>query len=206
MYDSLYNNLVQGNAFEASQAVYKLWYQVMTNGYNSVDPIRKMFYRQIAILEDAAEKVNYRGELTQYDSKKRINDLAFSIADDVENICSLFSLRETQENGRIQEVISWMNEHFKEPDFCMTSMENKFGMSGKTIGKIIKSTTGKTFQEYVEERRLELAKQLISQPVINMKAVARECGFINYDTFYKFFKKHTGVSPKQWKNNTDISM
>ncbi len=206
LYDSLYNNLVQGNAFEASQAVYKLWYQVMTNGYNSVDPIRKMFYRQIAILEDAAEKVNYRGELTQYDSKKRINDLAFSIADDVENICSLFSLRETQENGRIQEVISWMNEHFKEPDFCMTSMENKFGMSGKTIGKIIKSTTGKTFQEYVEERRLELAKQLISQPVINMKAVARECGFINYDTFYKFFKKHTGVSPKQWKNNTDISM
>ena len=43
-----------------------------------------------------------------------------------------------------------MNEHFNEPDFCMASMENKFGVSGKTIGKIIKSTTGKTFQEYVE--------------------------------------------------------
>ncbi len=47
------------------------WYQVMINGYNSVDPIRKMFYRQLGILEDAAEKVNYRGELTRYDSKKR---------------------------------------------------------------------------------------------------------------------------------------
>ena len=43
LYDSLYNNLIQGNAFEANQAVYKLWYQVMINGYNSVDPIRKMF-------------------------------------------------------------------------------------------------------------------------------------------------------------------
>ena len=150
LYDSLYNNLIQGNAFEANQAVYKLWYQVMINGYNSVDPIRKMFYRQLGILEDAAEKVNYRGELTRYDSKKKINDLAFSIADDVENICSLISLHETQENGRIQEIISWMNEHFNEPDFCMTSMENKFGVSGKTIGKIIKSTTGKTFQEYVD--------------------------------------------------------
>lgn len=203
LYDSLYNNLIRGNAFEANQAVYKLWYQVMTNGYSSVDPIRKMFYRQLGILEDAAEKVNYRGELTQYDSKKKINDLAFSIAGDVENICSLISLRETQENGRIQEVISWMNAHFKEPDFCMTSMENRFGMSGKTIGKIIKSTTGKTFQEYVEERRIELAKQLIIKPVVNMKAVAQECGFTNYDTFYKFFKKHTGVSPKQWKDNTD---
>ena len=63
----------------------------MINGYNSVDPIRKMFYRQLGILEDAAEKVNYRGELTRYDSKKKINDLAFSIADDVENICSLIS-------------------------------------------------------------------------------------------------------------------
>lgn len=206
LYDSLYNNLIQGNAFEANQAVYKLWYQVMTNGYNSVDPIRKMFYRQLGILEDAAEKVNYRGELTRYDGKKKINDLAFSIAGDIENICSLISLRETQENGRIQEIISWMNEHFKEPDFCMTSMENQFGMSGKTIGKIIKSTTGKTFQEYVEECRIELAKQLISEPVVNMKAVAQECGFVNYDTFYKFFKKHTGVSPKQWKNNTDITM
>ena len=41
LYDSLYNNLIQGNAFEANQAVYKLWYQVMINGYNSVDPIRK---------------------------------------------------------------------------------------------------------------------------------------------------------------------
>ncbi len=56
LYDSLYNNLIQGNAFEANQAVYKLWYQVMINGYNSVDPIRKMFYRQLGILEDAAEK------------------------------------------------------------------------------------------------------------------------------------------------------
>lgn len=206
LYDSLYNNLIQGNDFEANQAVYKLWYQVMINGYNSVDPIRKMFYRQLGILEDAAEKVNYRGELTRYDSKKKINDLAFSIADDVENICSLISLHETQENGRIQEIISWMNEHFNEPDFCMTSMENKFSVSGKTIGKIIKSTTGKTFQEYVEGCRIELAKRLITQPDSNMKVVAQECGFINYDTFYKFFKKHTGVSPKQWKNNIDRTM
>ena len=77
---------------------------------------------------------------------------------------------------------------------------------GKTIGKIIKSTTGKTFQEYVEGCRIELAKRLITQPDSNMKVVAQECGFINYDTFYKFFKKHTGVSPKQWKNNIDRSM
>ncbi len=206
LYDSLYNNLIQGNAFEANQAVYKLWYQVMTNGYSGTDPIRKMFYRQLVILEDAADKVNYQGELTQYDSKKKINDLAFSIAGDVENICSLISLRETPESGQMQSVITWMNEHFKEPDFCMTAMENKFGMSGKTIGKIIKSTTGKTFQEYVEERRIELAKHLIAQPDSNMKVVAQECGFINYDTFYKFFKKHTGVSPKQWKNNIDRTM
>ena len=106
----------------------------------------------------------------------------------------------------MQEVITWMNEHFKEPDFGMQAMEMKFGMSGKTIGKIIKSTTGKTFQEYVEELRIELAKRLIAQPDSNMKVVAQECGFINYDTFYKFFKKHTGVSPKQWKNNINRTM
>ena len=64
----------------------------------------------------------------------------------------------------------------------MTSMENKFGVSGKTIGKIIKSTTGKTFQEYVEGCRIELAKRLITQPDSNMKVVVQECGFINYFT------------------------
>jgi len=91
------------------------------------------------------------------------------------------------------------DENFNKVDFGLIDVEERFGICGKTINKIIKEHYGKTFSDYIEEKRLRLAKTLLEQTDKGMSEVALQCGFANYITFYKFFRKHTGTSPNNFR-------
>ena len=43
------------------------------------------------------------------------------------------------------------------------------------------------------------AKRLLSQPDMQVKEVADQLGFPEQFTFRKYFKKHTGMSPSEFK-------
>ena len=59
----------------------------------------------------------------------------------------------------------------------MADAEEKFGITGKTVNKIVKSRTGRTFTEYVEEHRLEMVKKCLLESDDEVKAVSEKCVF-----------------------------
>ena len=198
IYDRLYEYIICGRAFEAQKLVYEQWYDVMTNKTVNDSNIEKVFYSQLGVLAEAALKVGYKDEIVQYDSKMKINELAFSVADNIDLICGLVNSRK-QKNGEYDKILEFINEKFSMLNFGMPDVEREFEITGKTINKFVKSCTGKTFTEYVEELRIEKAKKMIETTTEEFKSISEQCGFQNYDTFYKFFKKHEGMSPAKWR-------
>ena len=187
-----------GQAFEAKKIVYGQWYDIMADKSTANVDIERFFYSQIGIISEIAYKVRYNGEIAKYDPKIKVSELAFMIAADIDAICELINKRQSQydEYGKVLEFIG---ANFNKVNFCMADVEEKFGITGKTVNKIVKSRTGRTFTEYVEEHRLEMVKKCLLESDDEVKAVSEKCGFYNYDTFYKFFKKHMGISPAKWR-------
>ncbi len=67
------------------------------------------------------------------------------------------------------------------------------------FGDLIKKETGKTAQEYIQCRIIELAKERILEGVQTVSQVAYELGFQYPQHFSRLFKKHVGCTPNEYK-------
>lgn len=74
------------------------------------------------------------------------------------------------------------------------------------LGKIFKKETGKNFSYYVMEKRMEIAKALISEGMNDrIYEVAEKVGYgSNSQYFSRVFKKYAGISPLEYKLATTV--
>jgi len=68
------------------------------------------------------------------------------------------------------------------------------------LNKVLKETTGKTTTDIVNGRIAEEAKLLLKQTQWNISEIAFTLGFEEVAHFSNFFKRHTGLSPLQFRN------
>lgn len=75
-------------------------------------------------------------------------------------------------------------------------------LSSKQANKIFKRETGRTIFDYLVEHRIEVAKKLMKDPFSKVYQVAEDVGYINKSHFCLIFKKATGYSPVEYRNQT----
>jgi AraC-like DNA-binding protein len=100
------------------------------------------------------------------------------------------------ETKKISPILDYINIHFNE-DISLGDLAQKFYLTKNYLGNLFKSATGYTVKEYIITRRMMFAKQLLleNEPI---SQVMERVGYNNYSHFFKTFKKHAGVSPKQF--------
>ncbi|QMV44713.1 helix-turn-helix domain-containing protein [Cohnella cholangitidis] len=64
---------------------------------------------------------------------------------------------------------------------------------------IFKQGTGKSFSEYMNELRIDHAKQLLVSTHDKVFEIAEQVGYKEYKYFVTVFKSHTGVTPKEYR-------
>ena len=69
---------------------------------------------------------------------------------------------------------------------------------------IFKIETDRTIFDYLTEFRMEKAKELLKDPYSRIYMVMEEVGYTNKSYFCLAFKRHTGLTPMEYKNNTGI--
>ncbi|AWB65527.1 AraC family transcriptional regulator [Saccharobesus litoralis] len=104
--------------------------------------------------------------------------------------------RSTDSNDLVDSIKSFvLNNYYKE--FSNHDIAKAIGTSQSHMMKVFKQVTGTTINQFLVEIRIEKAKQrLLSQ---NVTDTALDVGFNNSTYFATVFKKHTGLSPKQYQ-------
>lgn len=97
-------------------------------------------------------------------------------------------------NTRIVNIKNYIDEHFNE-DLTLEMLCREFYISKYHLCRIFKNYTGMPVREYINTRRITVAKQMIFEGY-NLTTVCYECGFRDYSVFYKTFKKFTDSSPR----------
>jgi AraC-like DNA-binding protein len=94
-----------------------------------------------------------------------------------------------------RKILDYINEQLYNPELYSTMVLDHFNISQPTLQKLMKIITGQTFLVYVETRRLEKARQILSDGAYSIQEVAAQCGFSKTDSFYKAFKRTYGFPP-----------
>ena len=76
---------------------------------------------------------------------------------------------------------------------------DKVCLSSNYFGDLIKKETGKTAQEYIQHRIIELAKERILEGSQTVSQIAYELGFQYPQHFSRLFKKNVGCTPNEYK-------
>lgn len=97
-------------------------------------------------------------------------------------------------NEKLLEIMDYINEHLTE-DITIDTLSSYFYLSRYYLMHFFKEETGYTIGKYITEKRLLLAKNLV-QNGSSLTQACYQCGFKNYSTFFRAFKKAYNTMPK----------
>ncbi|MEA5138127.1 helix-turn-helix domain-containing protein [Arcicella rigui] len=76
---------------------------------------------------------------------------------------------------------------------------DKFHLSANYFGELVKKETGKTAQEYIQIKVIDLAKEKIFDSSKSISEIAYEMGFKYPQHFARLFKQRVGQSPNEYR-------
>ena len=81
---------------------------------------------------------------------------------------------------------------------------NKLCMTSKYLSSILKQYTDCTLYQWITNFSLQEAKILLKSSDMTISQISEELNYPNSSFFARFFKKHTGMTPLQFRNNRQI--
>ena len=73
------------------------------------------------------------------------------------------------------------------------------GGTGLYINSLVKKATGMALRHYLIHVRVRVAKNLLCSTKMDMRAIAKRCGFNTATYFNKVFKQETGMTPGEYR-------
>lgn len=98
----------------------------------------------------------------------------------------------------INEVINFVNKHYREPLTLQTFCDQKhYNLS--YISRRFKQETGMTFREYVQKIRIEKSCELLAGSDMTVSEIAGAVGYDDIQFFHSVFKRLLHMTPKEYK-------
>jgi len=117
----------------------------------------------------------------------------------IKNYCNLVKKHSTKNYSLpVQRAITAI-EYDLTADLSLNSIATMQGISASYLSTIFKKETGSTLTDHVNKKRIELAMKLLETTNIQIQTVAQHCGILDVHYFSRIFKKHTGVTPRTYR-------
>ncbi len=95
------------------------------------------------------------------------------------------------------------NRLYLNSELKLADMATALGVTPRTVSDCINQCKGCSFPQWVNTYRVEHAKRLLSlQPDIKIVTLCMESGFSNEATFFRIFKSLTGMTPREWQEES----
>lgn len=105
-------------------------------------------------------------------------------------------------SGTIKCAVEFIHQNYKNK-IGLTDTAAAAGVNTAYLSYLFKQEMGIGFSNYLQECRMEYAKELLRMTNHRIKDVVAEAGFCDYHYFAKTFKKLNGMSPLDYRNHQD---
>lgn len=205
--DDLLSALRKGNpaeVMEKNKAIFKAFASL--NGTNKV----MVCYMQLlssAIRIAYEARINAENELDE--SKLYSEVLSFKSAFEAqdwfeklfERILELSRCRKDSKNRTIIDAVEKYICDNYEKDLSLTTLSGMVYMSANYFAKVFKDETSKQVKQYINEVRIEKAKEFLRNPKYKISDVAGAVGYDNMHSFLYLFKGYMGMTPGEYRSS-----
>lgn len=141
----------------------------------------------------------YLDKLCSTNLQKRRLIYLYALLDEMsENFDTVKQKTENVSQDKTVKIIQYIERHLYE-NITIDSICRRFFISQPQLNRVFKKATGSTVWNYVTAKRMNYAKELLQKGIQPTK-VPELCGYVNYVSFYKAYKKAYGISPSYLKN------
>lgn len=116
-----------------------------------------------------------------------------------EHLINLFYKMPIATPSLCEGIRQYCNEHLEQP-LSLEDLSNIFHLSSNYLSLLFKKNYGISIMHYIQARRIERAKELLSHSREKIISISRQCGYSSAKYFNIAFKKAVGVTPGQYRN------
>lgn len=103
-------------------------------------------------------------------------------------------------NKMVLAIADYVQEHFPEK-LSLNELAEKYNYSLAHVSHTFKAETGMTFQDYVQSVRVRESCRLLINTPKKVAEIATLVGYTNIKFFNEVFKRHMGVTPREFRKN-----
>jgi AraC-like DNA-binding protein len=98
----------------------------------------------------------------------------------------------------MNDILSYIEDHLSE-DLTLTHLASQALVSPAHFSRVFRQMTGFHLPEYLNIKRMMLAKELLIRTSLPIHIIAERCCFTSVSHFYKTFRKHFGYTPGDYR-------
>jgi AraC-like DNA-binding protein len=154
----------------------------------------KAFSKAIGEREQGADHL-----LRQFDTLMDVKDWLYRQLEALIDSAALQHSSSTRREELAAEIFDYVKQHLHDPMLTLESIADYMMLSGSYVRLVFKETYHITLSGFIHQERLEQAKQLLVSTDWPVLDIAERSGFQSKTTFFTSFKKYTGLTPNQYR-------
>lgn len=115
-------------------------------------------------------------------------------------INEIHNMRYNNPKALINQAINFIQHHYEEK-ISLDDVAQKLNLSKHYLCSAFKKVTGENMSLYINKLRIEKAKSLLLESDSRIQEIFEEVGYSNQQYFSKVFKKITGITVTEYKEN-----
>jgi two-component system response regulator YesN len=141
----------------------------------------------------------YITELGSIETIDEINNIFLSAFDEIAE--NLNKKKDEKHDRLIDEVIKIVNEEYMDWNLSLENISSKVKISSSHLRHLFKRKTNQTLSDYINEVRLNRAKELLKNTSMSISEISNNIGFTSSSYFFTVFKIMNGITPNAFRQN-----
>jgi len=176
-------------------------------GYQSNEALH-LSERERKIVLDCFAKIKYELEhaIDKHSKRLIVSNIEMVLDYCVRFYDRQFITRDNVHKGILERFENLLNDYYQSdkpqtiglPSVAYSA--NELNLSASYFGDLIKKETGKTAQEYIQAKLIDLAKEKIFDSSKSVSEIAYELGFKYPQHFTRLFKQKVGYTPNEYRS------
>jgi len=105
-------------------------------------------------------------------------------------------------DDKLLPILQYINENYK--NISLDFISEIFGYNPNYLGNKIKASTGRTFKEIVDRRRISASQDLMIKTNCSIQEISDIVGYQNTSSLFRLFKKYLNTTPSAYKKKINI--
>ena len=112
--------------------------------------------------------------------------------------CLTLEATQGRGNAMVVQLLREVEENYRE--VSLNELAQKNHVSAAYLSRLVRETTGKTFKELLQHKRLSRAESLLRESRLPISDIITAVGYDNTSYFYRIFRERYGMSPAEYRN------